>query len=836
LFLKNSIFNFKSFSKYLLAIIFIGFALQANAQKKTRILFLIDASSSMSYNWNGNDNRFQAAARVVLGIVDSIYAINNEVEFGVRVYGADYPSQEKNCVDTKLEVPFNLQNTSQIKNRLKYITPRGSSPIAYSLQQAAENELSNTDIYDYSFVLITDGGESCGGDICDVYKKIVSNKIKISPYIIGLDSNSNMLKYYECIGQYVGVKGPKDIATAVELVVNNNRKIIDKPKLLNIPIQFSNSTPLEKPAPKPFEAIMETLNILPSIRHKINIDYAKTYTVLRIKGVFPKLYIPVYVPEEMPKQLLEALKLITLKSFKTGEPKIFTLKKYKQNKLPALPTEMIYIPEMEVTTLIAMARNLKLNLLPIKSNTKTGKIFKLGKSFLPEELKYVPELEANILSPLVNPFKLNLITVNVKSKTPKNFKLGKSFLPEELKYIPEMEGLKLDPLPSVLAKRYARNLPIKSMFAKKYYVSKSKFPAEMIEAEAIPAEVLKEIYSIPFRMNYMYGSSYSGKPARRKVTKPFVPEYMVPKPKAVEAPIPADKKPTEFKVINEPSETTQVTVYFTDGLGKFYKTKPMVEILESGTQNVVKKFMRDILPGTSEPEPVDINFDGTYDFTVLGLEDVVVKNVKLVKNQNNKVIIKVTNGTIIITYQNNRTRPVMHKVNVYRRFGDRHVSPVSMLGTEQKMFEPGDYYVELDILPSYSVATEVSFGATTEIQIPQEGLLNITNLNAIGEVTLMYEHGDQYEAFKVLQINGTDIEGQKLYLRPGLFRAVFKDPKSAPNFPRDVVLPFQIRANTETLVELRDTKGLVVTPDGTGKPIYINEAPKINVISTPKGK
>jgi hypothetical protein len=220
----------------------------------------------------------------------------------------------------------------------------------------------------------------------------------------------------------------------------------------------------------------------------------------------------------------------------------------------------------------------------------------------------------------------------------------------------------------------------------------------------------------------------------------------------------------------------------------------------------------------------------------LGLEDVVVKNVKLVKNQNNKVIIKVTNGTIIITYQNNRPRPVMHKVNVYRRFGDRHVSPVSMLGTEQKMFEPGDYYVELDILPSYSVATEVSFGATTEIQIPQEGIMNITNINMIGEVTLMYEHGDQFEAFKVIQVNGNDLENQRLYLRPGLFRAVFKDPNSPANFPKDIMVPFQIRANTETLLELRDTKGQTVTPDGTGKPVYINEEPKINVISTPKGK
>jgi hypothetical protein len=75
-----------------------------------------------------------------------------------------------------------------------------------------------------------------------------------------------------------------------------------------------------------------------------------------------------------------------------------------------------------------------------------------------------------------------------------------------------------------------------------------------------------------------------------------------------------------------------------------------------------------------------------------------------------------------------------------------------------------------------------------------------------------------------------DVANQTLYLRPGAYRVQFKDPKF-PKFTTPTILQFVIRANTETKVELRDTKGLVVTPDGTGKPIYNNATPTIKIIN-----
>jgi hypothetical protein len=227
--------------KYFL-IIMIGFSFlnpfvcfAQSSIKKTRILFLIDASSSMTYSWNPTNTRFQVASNILLNIIDSIYTINNEVEFAVRAYGTQYSAQEKNCFDTKLEVPFNYQNVSQIKTRLQYIKPYGFSPIAYSLQQASENELNNSSFYDYSIIFITDGGESCNGDICNVFNNLLKNKISIKPYVIGLDKNEKLKNYYESLGNFIEVNTAADIDEAVQMIVNANRKIIEKPKQLKLP-------------------------------------------------------------------------------------------------------------------------------------------------------------------------------------------------------------------------------------------------------------------------------------------------------------------------------------------------------------------------------------------------------------------------------------------------------------------------------------------------------------------------------------------------------------------------------------------------------------------------
>ncbi len=245
----------------------------------------------MTYDWNKDYNRFGIARDVLLQIVDSIYAVNNEVEFAVRAYGVDYPAQEKNCTDSRLIVPFNLQNVNQIKQSLKYTTAIGWSPIAFSLEKAAFGEINNTAAYDYSIIFITDGGESCGGDICKTFAELLTKKVSVTPYIIGLDKNEQLKSYYDCLGKYVPVLSTADVPKAVKLIVDENRPILEKKKVLDLTTVFSNS-PIKKDT-----AAVITKVIPPPVK-KDTVPVAKIDTVKkidppkppkRVTSVFPRL-------------------------------------------------------------------------------------------------------------------------------------------------------------------------------------------------------------------------------------------------------------------------------------------------------------------------------------------------------------------------------------------------------------------------------------------------------------------------------------------------------------------------------------------------------------------
>lgn len=198
-------------------------AQQTENNKEARILFLVDASGSMALEWLDGQTRFNAASELILQLVDEAQLENNKISFGIRVFGADYPAEEENCYDTNLEVPFRYQNRNQIRARMRSLQPKGYSPIAYSLEKAAKEDFKENDKYAYSLILITDGGESCDGDICKIMEELLAKKISFKPYIISLVDESPLKDLYACLGEYVLVENKKDIENIVERILEENQ-------------------------------------------------------------------------------------------------------------------------------------------------------------------------------------------------------------------------------------------------------------------------------------------------------------------------------------------------------------------------------------------------------------------------------------------------------------------------------------------------------------------------------------------------------------------------------------------------------------------------------------
>jgi Ca-activated chloride channel family protein len=178
---------------------------QQKPPDKTRILFLLDASGSMQEEWmRPNQSRWTVAKSILTKLVDSLRQ-NTKLELALRVYGHRSPQEQKNCKDTWLEVPFKAKNHSLIIEKLEEIKPKGVTPITYSLEQAAGDFPAGPG-YRNILILITDGIESCGGDVCAMSRALQQKGVFLRPYIIGLGMQTE--RALDCVGKYINADTP----------------------------------------------------------------------------------------------------------------------------------------------------------------------------------------------------------------------------------------------------------------------------------------------------------------------------------------------------------------------------------------------------------------------------------------------------------------------------------------------------------------------------------------------------------------------------------------------------------------------------------------------------
>ncbi len=184
--------------------------------KTTRILFVLDASGSMLAPWEGRP-RWDAAKEILSKIVDSASSLPN-VQTALRIYGHQYSNKEKNCKDSKLELNFSANQGTAIRAKLASITPKGVTPIAYSLEQAV-NDFPDSPNMRNVIILITDGIESCQGDPCAISLGLQRKGIFLKPFIIGMGIEKNYADAFACMGRFINAKNPADFMGAMREVI-----------------------------------------------------------------------------------------------------------------------------------------------------------------------------------------------------------------------------------------------------------------------------------------------------------------------------------------------------------------------------------------------------------------------------------------------------------------------------------------------------------------------------------------------------------------------------------------------------------------------------------------
>jgi Ca-activated chloride channel family protein len=187
---------------------------ELNKQPLTRILFIFDASNSMWGDWQ-SDKKINIANRVLSKMIDSLEKIPN-VELALRVYGHQKDFHLYDCTDTKLEVSFASDNFQKIKQKLKTIYPRGTTPIGLSLQ-AAENDFPECFQCRNIIILITDGIEECKSDPCEISQALQRKGIILKPFIIGIGANFSA--DLDCVGTYVDASSENAFDNALTIVI-----------------------------------------------------------------------------------------------------------------------------------------------------------------------------------------------------------------------------------------------------------------------------------------------------------------------------------------------------------------------------------------------------------------------------------------------------------------------------------------------------------------------------------------------------------------------------------------------------------------------------------------
>ena len=183
----------------------------------------------MNLKWD-SQTRMESAKEILNESIEDLRGIP-DLEIALRVYGHQsiVNNTFQDCNDTKLEVPFGKNTIDEIKKTVKYLNAKGATPIARSLEAAAD-DFPTSDARNF-IILITDGLESCDNDPCLIAKKLKQKEVNVTPFVIGIGLDLSYLEKFNCIGSFTEAENKKTFKS----VLTN---IIDK-ALLNTTVQVN---------------------------------------------------------------------------------------------------------------------------------------------------------------------------------------------------------------------------------------------------------------------------------------------------------------------------------------------------------------------------------------------------------------------------------------------------------------------------------------------------------------------------------------------------------------------------------------------------------------------
>jgi hypothetical protein len=188
---------------------------------------ILDASNSM-WGQIAGEAKISIAKKVLEQIITGL---PDEMNVGLRLYGHRYGLNDRRaCQDTELNVPIGPIDKASLIEIINKIQPKGKTPLVYSVLQAG-NDFQ--DIQSGSIILITDGVESCDGDIDSIAPALKELGIDLKLHIVGFDiKEAEARAELEAIaksteGTYLDAKDSQELLSSLEQTLTVEFEILD---------------------------------------------------------------------------------------------------------------------------------------------------------------------------------------------------------------------------------------------------------------------------------------------------------------------------------------------------------------------------------------------------------------------------------------------------------------------------------------------------------------------------------------------------------------------------------------------------------------------------------
>ena len=143
------------------------------------------------------------------------------------------------CSATKQVSPIKSANARSIINGMNSVDVGGATPLVYALDRTVYQDFEQVDAsVPKKIVLITDGGENCGGDPCEFARRLMAKRSDVHIDVVLVSSYSKALTCLSATtgGHFYNINNLSDFSATI------NRSINSKPtEVVNTGAEYQNN-------------------------------------------------------------------------------------------------------------------------------------------------------------------------------------------------------------------------------------------------------------------------------------------------------------------------------------------------------------------------------------------------------------------------------------------------------------------------------------------------------------------------------------------------------------------------------------------------------------------